>query len=403
MSDLDERLRTALHEGARAIEARDVVDRVVAKRARRRVLRRVEAASAGVVVVVVALVVSLVAFAGDGTDTTKIAAPPGPSATPVVRLVTPDGQRSRSNVSFVALNENEGYIRGPLLVQGDIVTAAAYDRVGDSYTFPPSRIIRFDLRGHLRDRVDLKGEILSLAVGEGARWALTRDKEVLAPPDPEFRVKRIGPNGDVASNPVPRGEQPAGDIFAGGGAVWVPVTDGVLRFDTATGVFAGKVPFATTTDHRSVESFGKGAFATDGTVLRRLDPATNAADEATAPAPPGLEYRDIAPGSEGQAWALGADANGRTFIWEVGHADHIEMPGARSFVTVRDVIWLELSVNGQPALRRLPEPLRGNPPPTRLSTIQSANVDGDGGLVPFDSRRAIVVSHGSLFLVHLAP
>lgn len=401
MPDLDARLRAAVRDGTHAPRTDDVMGRVAAKRAHRRVVRRVQAGVLGVATVLAVTAVSLVALTDGEGETTKIAAPPAPSSTPKVHLVGPDDQRTRAGVHVIALDPDEGYVRGPLLVQGDAVTAAAYDRSGDSYAFPPSRIVRFRLDGKVVDQVDLKGEILSLAEGEGARWAVTRDKDVLAPPDPEFRVKRIGPNGAVDSNEIPRGEQPTGRIFAGGGAVWVPVTDGVLRFDTATGDYAGKVLLTTVAKQRSVASLGKGAYVTDGSALQRLDPATNSADAGSAPAPPGLEYRDIAPGRQGQAWALGADAQGQTFIWEVGHAERVATPDARSFVTARGVIWLELTVDGQPALRRFPEPLRRNLPPTQLRTIRSQNVDDNGAMVPIDARRALVVSHGSIFIAKL--
>ena len=88
---------------------------------------------------------------------------------------------------------------------------------------------------------------LDLADGEGARWALTHDKDVIGPQDPEFRIKRNGPDGTVVSNPVPPGDVPTGDLVAAGGGVWLPVRDAVLRFDPGSETFtsfAGSGPNA---------------------------------------------------------------------------------------------------------------------------------------------------------------
>ena len=96
---------------------------------------------------------------------------------------------------------------------------------------------------------------------------------MLGPQDPEFRVKRITPDDNHVSNAIPPPNHPVGSIVAGGGAVWVPVTDGVLRFDPATGAYEGKVALPTVSDRRGVALLGKGAaYVTDGVTVRRLDP-----------------------------------------------------------------------------------------------------------------------------------
>jgi hypothetical protein len=316
-----------------------------------------------------------------------------------VRVVHGEGTR-RASVHFVALDPDEGYVRGPLLVQADIVTAAAYDRAGDSYTVPPSRIIRFTLDGHVVDRIDLQGAIVSLASGEGARWALTHDKEVNGPQDPEFRVKRVAADGRVSSNPVPPGEQPNGDIVAAGGSVWVPVTDGVLRFDVTTGAFAGKIPLDVSAE-RAVALLGKFAYVTDGRVLRRLDAGSDTAEVAPgSTAPDGLEYVDIAPGVGTSSWAMGRGTPG-TFVWQVGVCCGVDgvtatspSPGSRSFVTVGDVNWIEGELDGHPTLLRFPEP------PVDLETARTANV-ADARFTPVDDHTALLVSKGHVYRVDL--
>ncbi len=316
MNDLDGRIRAAVRDSARMPLDEDVMASVAGKRARRRAVRRVEAGALAVAAVVALVVASVVVLGGGDDHTTRVAAPPARSSMPKVRVVDADGTTMRAATHFVALDADEGYVRGPLIVQGDTITAAAYDRSGKSFTFPPSRIVRFTLDGHVLDRVDLKGEILSLTQGEGARWALTRDKVVLAPPDPEFRVKRIGSIGQPRSNAVPRGEQPVGDLFAGGGAVWLPVTDGVLRFDPATGEYRGKIQLTPGAAHRAIAVVGKAPYVTDGGSLRALDAASATPGGASFPAPErGVQYVDVV--SDGDdAWVLAGIGAGDFVVWQ---------------------------------------------------------------------------------------
>jgi hypothetical protein len=137
------------------------------------------------------------------------------------------------------LEPDKGYVRGPLIASGRYVALATYDRDGTTIKIPPSRVVRIDENGRVLDELVLQGEILSLAEGEGARWVVTHDADNVA--NRQYRVKRIGADGGVASNPFPVGAEPSGPIVAGGGAAWVPVSGGVLRFDAASGAFAEKI------------------------------------------------------------------------------------------------------------------------------------------------------------------
>jgi hypothetical protein len=292
MPELDERLTAALRDAAREPAGTgDVPGRVAAKRAHR---RRVRQARAGVVsvAVVIALAGTVLAIAGTGGDgpsgRREVAAggTPGAVSVRVVDGATVNGPLRdvgrAATLTPLTLSSDEGYVRGPLVATGGLVAAAAYHHDGDGFTYPPSAIVRFDgATGKVADRVDLQGEVEALSDGEGARFAQTRDKTVIGPQDPQFRVKRITPDDNHVSNPIPPPNQPAGPIVAGGGAVWVPVTDGVLRFDPATGEYAGKVPLSTTTGRRGVALLGKGAaYVTDGTTVRRLDPGSDATPAA---------------------------------------------------------------------------------------------------------------------------
>ena len=308
MPDLDDRLRDGLRDAARepTVDRGAVFERVATKRAHRRTVRQVRAGGLAVVTVLAVVVGSFAIFdsgAGDGRSPREVAAP-GTGSPPAVLVVPGDVALSPSirkgppaAIDPLALSADEGYARGPLLASGDVVTANAYDRDGNSFTFPPSRIVRFDAAsGQVQDRVDLQGEILQLSDGEGARWALTRDKTVLGPQDPEFRVKRIAADGSDVSNAVPPPNRPVGPIFAGGGAVWVPVADGVLRFDPASGKYAGKIPLpGATTTRRGIATIGKAAYVTNGATLSRLDPGSDAIAPAITDVtfPAGSELLDV--------------------------------------------------------------------------------------------------------------
>jgi len=91
-------------------------------------------------------------------------------------------------------------------------------------------------------------------------------------------VKRISADGTVQSNEFPPGVEPKGSIAVGGGAAWVPIEGGVLRFDPTTGAYRDRVSLAGWNRIRLVQ-LGTDVYAYPmfGTQLARLD--------ATAPAP----------------------------------------------------------------------------------------------------------------------
>jgi hypothetical protein len=281
--DLDGRLRGAFRELAEPMTTNGVYERVAVRHARRRGARRVRAAGAGALATLA--VVSVAFLVGRDDSPSTVATDGGASGVRVIQGPALDRDVATSGraveLRTVTLQPDQGYVRSPLLATGATIALAAYDRVGRSYAFPPSHVIRVrQPGGGVVDRLDLQGEVLALADGEGARWALTRDRVVTGPDDPEFRIKRIGPDGTVVSNAVPPGAVPAGDLVAAGGGVWLPVEDGVLRFDPVTGAFAARVPLDEATERRGIANLGKFVGVTDGTAVRRLDPSTDAAAEA---------------------------------------------------------------------------------------------------------------------------
>ncbi len=373
----DGRVAGAMRDAARepAADGDDLAARVASKRAHRRRARQARTGALAVAAVVAVVVASVAVIGnsggggGSGGSGRRQVASGGNGGAPTVRVIDGDavtgplrGSGRGATVTPVTLSAAEGYVRGPLVATGDLVTATSYNPSGNTFTFPPSAIVRFTAgTGRVTDRVDLQGEIEALSDGEGARFAQTRDKTVTGPQDPEFRVKRITADDQHVSNPIPPPNQPAGPIVAGGGAVWVPVTDGVLRFDPATGVYEGKVRMPTVTVRRGVALLGKGAtYVTDGVTIRRLDPgsdATPAPDQTFAGTSVGA-LLDVVPQGNG-ALALGRDAGtGAALLVRFDVLPGLTQPpaivplpgdvDATALHTANGVTWVDATLDGAP-------------------------------------------------------
>lgn len=234
MPTVDERLAQLLGDAAVTPPIDDDVFGAVAHKRQQRRTRRVARNVGALVALLVVLAGSLVWLTtDDGTE-------------PAVAPASRNSVQSRKlgdawlGARPVEIAPDMGYVRGPLLQSGEYVALSTYDRNGNGFKMPPpSRLVRIDETGHVVDEVDLQGEILSLSDGEGARWVVTHDGDNVAPR--LYRVKRIGADGKPVSNQFPPGDVPTGPIVAGGGAAWVPVNDGVLRFDAVTGAYTGEV------------------------------------------------------------------------------------------------------------------------------------------------------------------
>ncbi len=116
--------------------------------------------------------------------------------------------------------------------------------------------------------------VLSIAEGEGARWVLTQNYRPTGGTVPDAFLKRIAATGELTDTQLPLSADPVGPIAAVGGAVWVPVRDGVLQYDSS-GMFVRHVDLADA-GTRWVALVGKLAYATDGDQLRSLDPGSDA-------------------------------------------------------------------------------------------------------------------------------
>ena len=254
----------------------DVFGAVARKRHQRRTWR--VARNVGVAVVTVLVLAGSLAWLATDHGTESAVAP-----------TTRDSVASRKlgdawlGAEPVALTPDLGYVRGPLLQSGEYLEVAAYDRDGAGFRVPPSRVVRLDTTGRVLDDVVLQGEILSFADGEGARWVVTHDADNVK--DRQYRVKRIAVDGNPQSNAFPRGVEPTGPIVAAGGAAWVPIEGGVLRFDTATGAYRDEVSLPGWNRIRLVR-FGNAVYAYSAfqTQLAQLD--------GTSTAPPAIVSGD---------------------------------------------------------------------------------------------------------------
>src|SRR5688572_12406178 len=157
MPDAEDRIRDALRATAREPSTEGVTQRVRIKRQRRQTRRKIEAG-----VLVAALVAAGAVVSATVLDENKapheIAVPPRQTEGPIVRVadgLDKTGEGAVAKVTQVQVAPDGGYVRGPLLVTGDVLTFAAYEPVGDGWDYPPSHIIRVRTDGTVIDKVDL--------------------------------------------------------------------------------------------------------------------------------------------------------------------------------------------------------------------------------------------------------
>jgi hypothetical protein len=269
----EDQLERSLRASAPHVSTVGVLDQVARKRQRRSRSRRAAVATVAAVLLTVTVALAVVATDDNGTPTHVATNAADALHARVVRgtaaAITPDSGASRSAVP-VALDPGQGYVRGPLYLTGSTLSFAAYDRDGSSFRFPPSRIVRVDSKTAREEgRIDLKAEVLSIADGEGARWALTRNP---APANglPDAFLKRITADGEVTSVLLPPASDPLGQITVGQGAVWIPLRDAVLRYDAATAQFTTR--YALTPENARSIAVTDQVIATDRGDLVVLQP-----------------------------------------------------------------------------------------------------------------------------------
>ena len=348
----EEELERTMRAAAPHVSTVGVFDRVADKRARRRTMRRIEVgALAAALVVVLSTAVVLVR---DDDQAARVAAPGGRVITGA-GAVTPKAGVARAPVP-IALDPVQGYVRGPLVVSGTTLSLAAYDHHGDSYSFPPSRIVRLDSRTFREQgRTDLRAEILSIADADGARWLVTRNPK---PPNglPDAFLKRIGADGAVITKLLPFGTDPVGDVVVGAGLVWIPVRDGVVTYDPATGRL-DRIALAPS-DPRVVVIVDGAAWVTDGAVLRRVVPLDGAVNSVSLGIPDGQLIAVAPAGNDRVALVLRNTAGDaiwmRQFLLGGNYTSFVGTTLPQGFAptsieTTDGRMWVEGTVDGAPA------------------------------------------------------
>ena len=383
----EEQLERSLRAAAPRVPTVGVVDRVHEKRARRRVIRRAElVALAAILVVTIAAVTVL---ARDGKEETRVAAPAG---SPVARVIDGDPavlpRGTPSTPVPVTLDPDPGYVRGPLLVTGDTLSLAGYDRSGSTFGFPPSRLVRLDTRSFREDsRTDLRAEILSMTDGEGARWVVTRNQP---PADglPDAFLKRIAADGTVVSTLLPNGSDPVGPVAAGGGSVWIPVRDGVLRIDPSTAQVVDHVSLAPA-NARSVVVGSDAVWATDGHVVRAVSGDAAGVGSIARGTAVGL----VLDGTGAPTPLVVDDATGRAYLGDLAMPNGFS-PTRAAAAGPRVVV--EGTIGGAPAVV-LVDPAHS----VRATVILDGGRDASFAWVRPDT--LLVVSSGRLLRVDVAP
>ncbi|HLM18066.1 MAG TPA: hypothetical protein VK549_09620 [Acidimicrobiia bacterium] len=388
----DARLEQALHDAAPDVETFGVVAQVTHRRTRRRRNRRIAAGALSAVVLLIVGTLAALATRDDGPST-HVAAP---GARLEARVISgsdsvEDGAGTHRAPTVVALDRDAHLLRSPVLVGATAISVASYDPGADGAAL--SHVVRIE-GSHVRDIVDFKARIVSIAEGEGARWALTQNLGATGSKVPDAFLKRISATGDPISTQLPVNADPVGPITAVGGAVWIPVRDGVLQYD-ANGTFIRKVTLAVAS-HRWIAQVGKLAYVTDGNHLRSLDVSGSTNDTIDY----GPEILGLAAASFDGRVLLAAEGGGlehARVARALSRGGPVEvtaslpdgfMPDGLSSSTTR--VWATGAVDGAPAIALLSE--RGV-----VATVVLENAS-DGAALAWTSAHVVrAVSDGELF------
>jgi hypothetical protein len=348
----DPRLEQALHDAAPAVDTAGVVARVAQRRTRRRRHRRLGGAALAFVALLVIGTVAVVAASDDGS-TPHVASPgAGLRARVITGPGAVDGGRGRVvEPERVVPEEDVHILRPPLAVGAGGVSIASYDPGVEGDT--PSYVVRVD-GDHVVDVVDLKARVLSIAEGEGARWVLTQNLSPTGGARPDVFLKRVTGPGVPSSVELPRDAEPVGPVAAVGGAVWIPVRDGVLQYDSS-GAYVRTIPLPDA-DRRWVAQVGKFAAVTDGTAVRSLD-VTGATQELTRYGPEilglaaaGFESRLLLASEDGREHARVARTTTATPEVTATLPDGFVATGLEASPTR---LWVTGTVDGAPAIALL--------------------------------------------------
>ena len=278
-----------------------------------------------------------------------------------------------------------------MLVGPTALSVASYDAGLDGVA--PSHVVRID-GSHVIDVVNFKAtRVLSMAEGEGARWVLTQNRESTGGTVPDSFLKRITGSDAPQSTPLPPNAEPVGPIAAVGGAVWVPLRNGVLQY-SPTGALVGMTPLPDAS-HRWVAQVGKLATVTDGTQLHGIALTLEPRDTVDYGAP----ILGLAAASFDSRVLLAAEGGGREHarvaLASSGAPAHVTATLPDGFVadglaasTTR--VWATGTVDGAPAIVLLGD--RGV-----RATVVLENASDGVALVWTDAHTVRAVSDGKLY------
>jgi hypothetical protein len=266
----DLRLEQALHDAAPAIDTMGVLGNVTRRRNRHRRNRRLAIAAGVLALFLVVGSVTVALTRDDDAQRVEVAAPNSALVARVVTAFGPvTGDTGKAVIpKRVELDRDVGLLRAPVLVGSDGLSVASDDPAGGS----ASHLVRID-GSHVVDVADFKARVLSIAEGEGARWAVTQN---LAPTGgrraPDSFLKKITGPGEPQSTPLDdhcNDCKPVGQIVAAHGVIWVPIHQGWLLFD-ANGRNFGAAGGGS--DDPVIATFGKYVVLVAGNLLTPLDP-----------------------------------------------------------------------------------------------------------------------------------
>jgi hypothetical protein len=385
----DPRPEQALHDAAPSVGTSGVVAQVTQRRTRRRRNRRLGAVALALVALVVVGTVT-VAVTRDDHDASPHVASPGASLRARVvegGAAVDTGAGTTRAPTQVVLDQDPHLMRAPVLAGSNGLSIASYEPGVEGMT--PSYVVRVE-GAHVADVVDLKARVLSIAEGEGARWIVTQNHGLTGGTVPDAFLKRVTGPGTPPSVQLPPNADPVGPVAAVGGAVWVPVRDGVLQFDT-TGKYVHKEKLADA-DHRWVAQVGKFAAVTDGRDLRALDVSgpSEVTDTYESPviglASAGFDSRVLLDSGAGRATvrrATGGTTTGAATSLPAGFL-------ATGLAASPTRIWATGTVDGAPAVVLLGE--RGV-----RATVVLENAGDGAALAWTDDHTVRAVSDGKLY------
>jgi virginiamycin B lyase len=153
-------------------------------------------------------------------------------------------------------------------------------------------------------------------IGETADWVLVTDNAVWVAGTKPYSVQRIDPATNTVVAKVSLSGEACSGLAFGFGSVWVPVCGEkplLARVDVQTNRIIAEVPIAAAVAEGGITASSDSIWMVtekDGTVLSRIDPATNAVRQKISI--PSGSYNPLSSGN--MVWVTGVDRNVLTAV-----------------------------------------------------------------------------------------